>query len=278
MALIGHKNAFEQALRLLKPVRRRAIVLVAPEGVGRQFFARQLFLAINSDLGLNIYSEDLKVLPSSSISVEDIREIGSWVLLKPIRAHTKFLVVNGSGLSVSAQNALLKLLEETPSHLVIVLYVSSLSELLPATRSRLCPVTLTSMSQDDCEKVWYSLGVDAAVYPTLWKLASGHPGLAIQRSSKKFESFFNSFTSFLRSKNRSAITFLQWQNQLPSDWTPKDHYNFWLWVLPKIFSCQRSHVSLEATFCKLASGYLLKTPSLDTTLILPSLWFEVFGK
>lgn len=71
------------------------------------------------------------------ISIAQIRELKGHIYQKPIKAKVKFVAVkNADLLSMEAQNALLKLLEEPPSHAIIVLATERKQKLLPTVRSR----------------------------------------------------------------------------------------------------------------------------------------------
>ena len=71
------------------------------------------------------------------ISIDQIREIKRHIYQKPIKAKVKFVVIKDADmLTIEAQNALLKLLEEPPSHAVIVLVTQRKQKLLPTVRSR----------------------------------------------------------------------------------------------------------------------------------------------
>lgn len=71
------------------------------------------------------------------ISIEQIRELKGHIYQKPTKAKVKFVAVKDADLlSMEAQNALLKLLEEPPPHAVIVLATERKQKLLPTVRSR----------------------------------------------------------------------------------------------------------------------------------------------
>jgi len=71
------------------------------------------------------------------ISINQIRELKGHIYQKPIKAKVKFVVVKDADmLTIEAQNALLKLLEEPPSHAVIILATQRKQKLLPTVRSR----------------------------------------------------------------------------------------------------------------------------------------------
>ncbi len=89
----------------------------------------------------------------ASIGVEDVREqILSEVYLTPYLAKRRvFLVKEGDLLSVGAQNALLKILEEPPSYVTFVICVTKQDKLLSTILSRSQILSFFSLSYDEVE-------------------------------------------------------------------------------------------------------------------------------
>lgn len=73
-----------------------------------------------------------------SIGVEDIRnQINGNVLIKPYSSPKKIYIMNeGEKMTVQAQNALLKTLEEPPEYVVILILTTNVNSLLPTILSR----------------------------------------------------------------------------------------------------------------------------------------------
>ena len=73
-----------------------------------------------------------------SIGVEDIRDqVGSAVHIRPYKyKHKIFILDNADKMSVQAQNALLKTLEEPPSYAVFLLISTNINNFLPTILSR----------------------------------------------------------------------------------------------------------------------------------------------
>ncbi|PYG89191.1 DNA polymerase-3 subunit delta' [Ruminiclostridium sufflavum DSM 19573] len=79
-----------------------------------------------------IYAEDDK-----SISVENIRNLLKGLVIRPLYSEYKiFLINNADKMTVQAQNALLKSLEEPPPYVVFILAVQSSAAMTPTIRSR----------------------------------------------------------------------------------------------------------------------------------------------
>lgn len=96
---------------------------------------------VNEELkkaGLGINHEDVYFLnDKEKLGVEQVKKIRQFLSIKPYRAKNKWVVLVSAGnLSLDAQNALLKTLEEPSEFAKIVLGVNREDELLPTVRSR----------------------------------------------------------------------------------------------------------------------------------------------
>ena len=89
----------------------------------------------------------------ATIGVEDIRiGINNDILIKPYSSEHKVYIINeAEKMTVQAQNALLKTLEEPPAYAVIILLTSNLEMMLPTILSR-CVVLNMKPVPDDMVK------------------------------------------------------------------------------------------------------------------------------
>jgi len=103
-------------------------------------------------------SPDISIItPETSIGIKHIRQIEHFLSLKPYQSEQKIVFIpQAETLTIPAQNALLKTLEEPPAHSLIILTVSHSHLLLPTIISR-CQIIKTSKSdsrlltQSDCQ-------------------------------------------------------------------------------------------------------------------------------
>ena len=78
-----------------------------------------------------------------SVGIEDVRIIQKKIYLKPIKSETKAIILKAcNGLTIEAQNALLKILEEPPNNTIILLLVETGSQILPTILSRCKNITI----------------------------------------------------------------------------------------------------------------------------------------
>ncbi|MBO5930012.1 MAG: DNA polymerase III subunit [Clostridia bacterium] len=92
-----------------------------------------------------------KAEDGASIGVDEVREqILSEVYLKPYLAARRVVVIGeGDLLTESAQNALLKVLEEPPDYITFIICVTGKDKLLETVLSRSCVMTFFPLARED---------------------------------------------------------------------------------------------------------------------------------
>lgn len=136
---IGHEaliNNFKQ--RCLKNTLSHAHLIAGEDGVGKGKLANILAkFILNGDLDreyvdiINYSSE------KSSFGVDDVRDIMEEVYKKPFEKDKKVIIIHeGNKLTIQAQNALLKTIEEPPKGVYIIILCESLELILDTIKSR----------------------------------------------------------------------------------------------------------------------------------------------
>jgi DNA polymerase-3 subunit delta' len=89
----------------------------------------------------------------NTIGVEDIRKITGDIAIKPYSSPRKIYIVNeAEKMTVQAQNALLKTLEEPPEYAVILLLTTNVDALLPTIQSRCVLLTMKPVRDEQVKK------------------------------------------------------------------------------------------------------------------------------
>src|SRR4051812_18256584 len=90
-------------------------------------------VTITSGTSLDVVEMDA----ASQRGIDDIREIRERAVLQPVEGRYKVYILDEAHqLTDAAWNALLKLIEEPPPHLVFVFCTTDLAKVLPTVRSR----------------------------------------------------------------------------------------------------------------------------------------------
>lgn len=128
---------------------------------------------------------DLRVvtIPSGKkeIGVEQARDLKRWVSLRSAQSGTKIaILLDAEMLTVAAQNALLKTLEEPPADCMILVVTNNADAMLPTVRSRCQRVPLRPLPTAlVCELLMERHHIPAALAGELAVLAEGSPGRAL---------------------------------------------------------------------------------------------------
>lgn len=161
--MVGNENALRQLSADIAAGRfPHALLIEGPAGCGKKTLARQLAMAAvceNTDsrpcgvcnpcrkVEQGIHPDVEMVTggtgSSNSFHIDRIRELRDGAYVLPNEAAVRVLILcDAHTMTPQAQNALLKILEEPPKHLVFILTCENRAQMLATIRSRVQVVTL----------------------------------------------------------------------------------------------------------------------------------------
>ena len=139
-----------------------AQLISGEDGIGKSILAEILGkLILNGDVNRE-YVDIINYKPiKTSFGVDDVRDIIDEVNKKPFEGDKKVIIIHqGNKLTIQAQNALLKTIEEPPTEVYIIILCESLELILDTIKSRCEIYKLTPLTKDELYKYIAIKGYD----------------------------------------------------------------------------------------------------------------------
>lgn len=170
MNIIGHeKNREKLANLIIDETISHAYLFAGKSGIGKRLVAIEFaksMMCLNNEKGKACEKCDAcKTFESNGdffviepekniIKVEEIRNLIKEIYLKPTKARKKCFIINDADLmNESAQNALLKVLEEPPKYASIILVASNKEKLLGTIKSRVIEEKFENLQEVEIKKI-----------------------------------------------------------------------------------------------------------------------------
>lgn len=139
-----------------------AYLLTGPEGVGKRMIAEDF---AENLLGVRLEnSPDYKCIGvkkgENSIKIDQIRDMIGDMSIKPYGNYKIFVIDDADKMTVQAQNALLKTLEEPSAYGIIILITRNDQALLDTIRSRCLEIKFAPLSSRDIRTILSERGID----------------------------------------------------------------------------------------------------------------------
>ena len=178
---------------------------------------------------------------TKSIGVDDIREqVCSQAELKPyVCPHKIFIIDNADEMTVQAQNALLKILEEPPEYLIFILIGERLDNFLSTIISRCVKINIKPVEDDLIKKYLKDIGIkDDNLVDDLSQYSHGNIGKALALvNNKNFidmrKEIFDLLEKIDKSNPAEALTLVSELEKFKDDFNlVLDIIYFWYYNLP----------------------------------------------
>lgn len=278
----------------------QAYLFSGPESVGKftlaKIFASSLILeqdTLNSDnISLEITSRNIPdmliikpeieekkgIVKEKELKVEHIRRAQKDLSLFPYSGKYKVAIIdNAHKMTVSAQSALLKTLEEPNETSVIILVTHNDSKIIPTIKSRCQKVNFFLASPGEIERM---IGKDKNA-KEIGILSMGRPGLAfeLQGDNEKLEARKNDLEYLKKFQEAGINERLKLAEKMASD-TAKavKKLEFWTWVirLESLKNDNRQGFFSFKTIEKIEKSLeTMKDTNANTRLVIENLLLEI---
>lgn len=154
------------------------------EGIGKETFANELAEILLETTHIENAPDCIRVKPDgNSIKIAQIRHLQSNIVIKPHKKYKIYIIDKAEKMTVEAQNALLKTLEEPPEYAIIILVTNNKESLLPTIRSRCEVIKFTPIPFVEVKNYLISQGVEENRANLLSAFSRGSMKKALELSS-----------------------------------------------------------------------------------------------
>jgi hypothetical protein len=177
--LLLHQQTSQAANNFLK-MPSHALLIIGATGSGKACLAQNLLEQLLGVKDLDAYPYHFTlVAEKASIGIESIRQLEGFMSLKvprPSPINRTVIIENAQKLTIEAQNALLKTLEEPPSGTIIILTVDHLRSLLPTVSSRAQLLDVKRPTMSNLEN-YFKPRYESKQISQAYSISGGLPGL-----------------------------------------------------------------------------------------------------
>ncbi|NTW27056.1 MAG: AAA family ATPase [Candidatus Moranbacteria bacterium] len=299
MDFIGNKKAVDVLQKSIKNAAlNHAYLFSGPERVGKFTLAKMFALSAiaGAQLSLDVELENKDALldliivepeivtkngisKQRDISIESVRDAKQSLSLYPYHGKYKILIINDAHkLNVSAQNALLKILEEPNQTTILILVTSEIDRILPTMLSRLQVINFGLVRDEDMQ---IGFGGNFSFQKDCIELSIGRPGLAQFLNENIEEKNFrmDALLEFEKIKKGSLNDKFKLAEELSKDAVRTlDKLNIWMWEIRKLGISGENQQGIVAC-CHIdkiqKSMAILKRTNANSRLILETLFMDL---
>lgn len=180
--MFGNSETLESLENMLmKKNHPHVYLLSGPSGCGKTTVARIIASR------LNCVGADYREINTADMrGIDTVREIIKQAQYKPLESNCRIWVIDECHkLTNDAQNALLKILEDTPSHVYFILATTDPDKLIAAIRSRCSVFSMNTLTDDEMLRLLKKIvkkekdTLEQEVYDRIIQDSMGHPRAAL---------------------------------------------------------------------------------------------------
>ena len=117
--------------------------------VGNLDICKNLVTDLQNENHMRVNSMDSLYIETPMFSIDDARELRSWISTSPIEGGKKIAIIYMDAVTEEAQNALLKSLEDTPKDTHVFIIKNNTSKILPTLLSRVTLIEFRQMESSN---------------------------------------------------------------------------------------------------------------------------------
>ncbi|HBF8524698.1 DNA polymerase III subunit delta' C-terminal domain-containing protein [Clostridioides difficile] len=131
------------------------------DGIGKKKFADELSKLLLDYENLENSPDYVLIKPDgNSIKIAQIRNLQSDIVIRPHKDYKIYIINNAEKMTVEAQNALLKTLEEPPNYAIIILVTNNKEALLETIKSRCDIIKFSPIPIEDLKRYLINTGIE----------------------------------------------------------------------------------------------------------------------
>lgn len=153
------------------------------DGIGKKKFSQELSKILLNTENVDSSPDYINIYPDgNSIKIAQIRNLQTDIIIKPHKNYKIYIINQADSMTIEAQNALLKTLEEPPEYAIIILITSNKEALLDTIKSRCEIIKFLPISILDLNNYLINKGIEKNRAQLLSTFARGSIEKAVELS------------------------------------------------------------------------------------------------
>lgn len=215
--LVGHKDTFKTFMDAWNDRENHPIhpvwMLCGPRGIGKSTLAykiaKQVYGNVGDffiiDLAHNLDDRGNVKSDAKAISVNTVRNMIERMQMSSMSGQWRVILIDAvDELTVAAENAILKLLEEPPQQTLFLLVTHQLSNVLPTVRSRARVEKMHPLTMSEMRELCARFMGDTEISDEILKLSNGSFGKIANLKATGGDIIYDELLNVLQGKHSTA--------------------------------------------------------------------------